>query len=175
MIAALPRARIIGAGVYVRSRTVIMASFERYCPRLATINEKSALAVPEDGVRDVGLLETVCLLLGQRELPGGQGVGDVTEPVETTPDVDAIFVASDLMATAVLQVLTAGGRRVPNDVAVVGFDDSPPARMTTPALSTVHQPVEKLAALAVRTLTDRGAPPDQRLPTRLVVRASSAS
>ena len=95
--------------------------------------------------------------------------------LETTPDVDAIFVASDLMATAVLQVLTAGGRRVPDDVAVVGFDDSPPAWMTMPALSTVHQPVEKLAALAVRTLTDRGAPLDQRLPTRLVVRASSAA
>ena len=93
--------------------------------------------------------------------------------LEATPDVDAIFVASDLMATAVLQVLITSGRRVPDDVAVVGFDDSPPAWMTTPALSTVHQPVEKLAALAVRTLTDRGAPLDQRLPTHLVVRASS--
>ena len=79
------------------------------------------------------------------------------------------------MATAVLQVLIASGRRVPDDVAVVGFDDSPPAWMTTPALSTVHQPVEKLAALAVRTLTDRSAPTDQRLPTHLVVRASSAA
>ncbi len=95
--------------------------------------------------------------------------------LEATPDLDAIFVASDLMATAVLQVLIASGRRVPDDVAVVGFDDSPPARMTTPSLSTVHQPVEKLAALAVRTLTDRDAPMDQRLPTHLVVRASSAA
>lgn len=95
--------------------------------------------------------------------------------LETTPDLDGIFVASDLMATAVLQVLIASGRRVPDDVAVVGFDDSPPAWMTMPALSTVHQPVEKLAALAVRTLTDRGAPLDQRLPTHLMVRASSAA
>ena len=48
--------------------------------------------------------------------------------------------------------------------------------MTMPALSTVHQPVEKLAALAVRTLTDPiDAPLDQRLPTHLVVRASSAA
>ena len=78
------------------------------------------------------------------------------------------------MATAVLQVLIASGRGVPDDVAVVGFDElPPPAWMTTPALSTVHQPVEKLAALAVRTLTDRAAPMDQRLPTHLVVRASS--
>jgi len=93
------------------------------------------------------------------------------------PGLDAIFVASDLMATAVLQVLSASGRRVPDDVAVVGFDDSPPAWMTTPAISTVHQPVEKLAALAVGTLTDRAAtrPWDQRLPTHLVVRASSVA
>ena len=94
--------------------------------------------------------------------------------LEAAPALDAIFVASDLMATAVLQVLVVTGRRVPDDVAVVGFDDSPPAWMTTPALSTVHQPVEKLAALAVRTLTDQASDPrDQRLPTHLVVRGST--
>jgi DNA-binding LacI/PurR family transcriptional regulator len=93
------------------------------------------------------------------------------------PDLDAIFVASDLMATAALQVLAASGRRVPDDVAIVGFDDSPPAWMTTPALTTVHQPAERLAALAVRTLLAPASErvPDQRLPTRLVVRASSAA
>jgi DNA-binding LacI/PurR family transcriptional regulator len=95
--------------------------------------------------------------------------------LQTNPDLDAIFVASDLMATAVLQVLMASGRRIPDDVAVVGFDDSPPALMTTPALSTVHHPVEALASLAVRTLTGpSGArPQDQRMATHLVVRASS--
>jgi DNA-binding LacI/PurR family transcriptional regulator len=95
----------------------------------------------------------------------------------THPDLDAIFVGSDLMATAVLQVLLASGRRVPDDVAVVGFDDSPPAVMTTPALTTVYQPVEELARLAVRTLVDPAGERrrDQRMPTRLVVRASSAA
>lgn len=93
------------------------------------------------------------------------------------PDIEAVFVASDLMATAVLQVLIASGRHVPGDVALVGFDDSPPALMTTPALSTIRHPVEKLAALAVRTLLDPvgSRPPDQRMPTRLIVRASSAA
>jgi DNA-binding LacI/PurR family transcriptional regulator len=95
----------------------------------------------------------------------------------THPDLDAIFAGSDLMATAVLQVVRASGRRIPDDIAVVGFDDSPPAVMTTPALTTVYQPVEDLAKLAVRTLTNPTAerPLDQRLPTRLVVRASSAA
>lgn len=93
------------------------------------------------------------------------------------PDVDAIFAGSDLMATAVLQVVRASGRRVPDDVAVVGFDDSPPAVMTSPALTTVYHPVEDLAKLAVRTLLAPSAerPLDQRLPTQLVVRASSAA
>jgi DNA-binding LacI/PurR family transcriptional regulator len=93
------------------------------------------------------------------------------------PDLDAIFAASDLMATAVLQVLSESGRRVPDDIALIGFDDSAPALMTTPLLSTVRQPVEELAALAVRTLLDPGAdrPADRRLPTRLVIRASSAA
>jgi DNA-binding LacI/PurR family transcriptional regulator len=119
---------------------------------------------------------------GLREIREG---ADFTRPgaaraarrlIATTPDVDAVFVASDLMATAVLQVLAASGRRVPDDIAVVGFDDSSPAWMSTPALTTVHQPVEDLAALAVRTLTDRRSRPlDQRLPTHLVIRASTAA
>jgi DNA-binding LacI/PurR family transcriptional regulator len=93
----------------------------------------------------------------------------------THPDLDAIFAGSDLMATAVLQVVLASGRRIPDDVAVVGFDDSPPAVMTTPALTTVYQPVEDLAKLAVRTLMNPTSERllDQRLPTHLVVRASS--
>jgi DNA-binding LacI/PurR family transcriptional regulator len=124
--------------------------------------------------------------LGETILPETMVRADFTRPgaeratrrlLATCPDIDAIFVASDLMATAVLQVLLASGRRVPDDVAVVGFDDSPPALMTIPALSTVRQPVEQLAALAVRTLLDPAGshPPDQRLPTRLIVRASSAA
>lgn len=119
-------------------------------------------------------------------LPGVVAAADFTWPgaeraarrlLWASPALDAIFAASDLMAAAALQVLLASGRRVPADVAVAGFDDSPPARMTTPLLSTVHQPVEKLAALAVRTLLDApgSRPLDQRLPTQLVVRASSAA
>jgi len=97
--------------------------------------------------------------------------------LRTRPDLDGIFVASDLMATAVLQVLAAAGRRVPGDVAVVGFDDSPPALMTLPTLSTVRVRVEEEAALAVRTLAGPpgGRPLDQRLPTQFVPRASSAA
>src|SRR5262249_11411405 len=60
------------------------------------------------------------------------------------PDLDAVFAASDLMAVGALRVLREYGRRVPQDVAVVGFEDSVLARQTEPALTTVHQPVEAL-------------------------------
>jgi DNA-binding LacI/PurR family transcriptional regulator len=62
------------------------------------------------------------------------------------PDLDGLFVASDLMATAALRVLSELGRRVPEHVAVVGFDDSVMATTTTPKLTTVRQPVETLGA-----------------------------
>ena len=95
--------------------------------------------------------------------------------IEQHPDVDALFVASDLMAIAALDVLRLGGRSVPADVAVVGFDDSPLSEIATPCLTTVAQPVEQLAGLAVRSLLDRNVsrPHGQRLPTRLVLRRSA--
>ena len=98
--------------------------------------------------------------------------------LEAAPDIDVIVVASDLMATAVLQVLIASGLRVPYDVAVVGFDDSPLGLDRDDARLVDGAPASREAGRpAVRTLTDRAdrVPQDQRLPTHLVVRASSAA
>jgi len=70
------------------------------------------------------------------------------------PDLDGLFVASDLMAHGALPVLRRAGRRVPEDVAVVGFDDSVSALHCDPPLTTVRQPVEDMAAEMVRLLLD---------------------
>src|SRR5690606_36346201 len=59
--------------------------------------------------------------------------------LDRVPDLDALFVASDLMATGALSVLRERGRRVPEDLAVVGFDDSPAASSSAIPLTTVHQ------------------------------------
>ncbi|MFC8128105.1 LacI family DNA-binding transcriptional regulator [Streptomyces sp. NPDC057302] len=71
------------------------------------------------------------------------------------PGLDGVFVASDLMAQGALQTLLRAGRRLPQDVAVVGFDDSEAAGACEPALTTVRQPVEEMAAEMARLLLGR--------------------
>ncbi|MER5733526.1 LacI family DNA-binding transcriptional regulator [Streptomyces sp. NPDC002138] len=70
------------------------------------------------------------------------------------PDLDGVFAANDLMAQGACLVLREHGRRIPDDVAVVGFDDSSAATACRPRLTTVRQPVEDMAAEMVRLLLD---------------------
>ncbi len=93
------------------------------------------------------------------------------------PELDAVFVASDLMAAGALQVLNAAERRVPDDVAIVGFDDSPIALMTVPPLSTVRQSIEEMGREMVRLLLESiderdRAPRQVILVTELILRGS---
>ena len=89
---------------------------------------------------------------------------------------DAVFAASDLIAIGAMHALAGHGLRIPEDVAVVGFDDIPAARIATPALTTINQNttlagellVERLVALVEGTAAD-----SERLPATLVVRGSS--
>ena len=81
------------------------------------------------------------------------------------------------MAAGALQALREAGRRVPEDVAVVGFEDAPIARSTVPPLTTVHQSPEEMGRAMVALLLDATRSPDEprpgrMLPTHLVVRGS---
>jgi DNA-binding LacI/PurR family transcriptional regulator len=91
--------------------------------------------------------------------------------------VDAVFAASDLMAAGALRALRAAGRRVPEDVAVVGFEDSAVARYAQPPLTTVRQPIEEMGRQATRLLLAQVAGEAGGmhliLDTELVVRASA--
>ncbi|MEE1927560.1 LacI family DNA-binding transcriptional regulator [Streptomyces sp. TRM 70351] len=94
------------------------------------------------------------------------------------PDVDGLFVANDLMAQGACQVLREQGRRVPQDVAVVGFDDSSAALACRPPLTTVRQPVEEMAATMARLLQEhiegtRTEPASVVFAPELVVRESA--
>jgi DNA-binding LacI/PurR family transcriptional regulator len=98
--------------------------------------------------------------------------------VDHRPGIDAVFAASDLMAAGALHALRRLGRRVPDDVAVIGFDDAPSAQQTDPRLSTIRQPVDAMAVRLVRELMAQIANPDRDpaqvvLDTELVLRNSA--
>ncbi|MFI8277498.1 LacI family DNA-binding transcriptional regulator [Streptomyces sp. NPDC085929] len=92
------------------------------------------------------------------------------------PDPDAVFAASDAMAIGALRTLRERGLRVPEDVAVIGFNDLASARHTSPPLTTVHQPVRALGQEMARMLVsaiEGQRPSPLILPTRLTVRESA--
>ena len=95
------------------------------------------------------------------------------------PDCTAIFVANDQMALGVLRALHEKGRRVPQDVSVVGFDDIPDAGSYLPPLTTVHQDFAEVGRRCVQGLLDQIRrhelePGTVLVPTTLIERASTA-
>lgn len=105
--------------------------------------------------------------------------------LDRRPGLDAVFAANDLAASGALRVLRERGLRVPDDVAVVGFDDMlPVAEQTDPPLTTIRQDIEEMGRLMARMLlsgpgrrggdrTGAGSSPGVVLPTTLVRRASA--
>ena len=90
---------------------------------------------------------------------------------------DAVVCANDQMAIGVLQALARGGVRVPDELAVTGFDDIYPGSLSDPSLTTVHQPMRLLGERACARLLERISAPDlppqvELLPTSLVLRRS---
>ncbi|MGQ4388630.1 LacI family DNA-binding transcriptional regulator [Streptomyces sp. SAS_270] len=102
----------------------------------------------------------------------------MAELLERHPEIDGVVAASDTTAAGALQALRAAGRRVPEDVAVIGFDDFPLAEQTKPRLTTVRQPLEEIGRAMVRLLLEEMDEPAVAwrhviLRTELVVRESS--
>jgi len=148
--------------------------------RIATI------AGPQDMIAGIDRLAAYRAALADSDRRSIVAVGDFTREsgavamrqlLADDPQLDAVFVASDLMAHGALRTLREAGRRVPDDVAVVGFDDIEMARFTDPPLTTVRQPIveigRQLARLMVRVIAGEQVESAVLLPTELVVRDSS--
>lgn len=154
----------------------------RGCRRPATIS--GPLAVPAGQERLAGFRDALARR-GHARVPvaeGGfthdSGLAAMARLLAEHPDVDGVFAANDLMARGACQVLREHGRRVPEDVAVVGFDDSTAAVDGHPRLTTVRQPVEDMAAEMARLLDEhihgtRTEPASVVFAPELVVRESA--
>jgi DNA-binding LacI/PurR family transcriptional regulator len=128
----------------------------RGCRRVATI---AGPAWTPAGADRLAGFRAAMAANGQPEVPSVEGAFTLEtgeRAMETLlaehPEVDGVFAANDLMAQGALLVLREHGRRVPEDVAVIGFDDSSAALACRPPLTTVRQPVEDMAGEMVRLL-----------------------
>jgi LacI family transcriptional regulator len=112
---------------------------------------------------------------GDFDAPSGHAAMD---NLLAATDIDAVFVARDVVALGAISALRDAGRRIPDDVSVVGFDDIPLAVFFDPPLPTVRLPAFELGQAAGQAILDRiaeqAAPSRTLLPTELIVRASTA-
>jgi LacI family transcriptional regulator len=116
------------------------------------------------------------VLYGAYSIEGGRGMA--LAAMRGTPEPTALFAANNFIAIGVLHALEELGLRVPDDVAVVGFDDLPRAMVTFPFLTVAAQPAMEIGRQAVAMLLERiehpdGPVQDVVLPTELVIRRSS--
>jgi DNA-binding LacI/PurR family transcriptional regulator len=145
--------------------------------RLATIS--GPLDVPASQERLTGFREVAGDTVNvEGNFTVASGEEAMAALLDQAPDLDAVFAANDLLAAGALRVLKAAGRKVPDDVALVGFDDSSIARHTEPQLTSVRQPIEDLgrnmAKLLLMRLENSDVVPEPVvLPTELIVRQSA--
>ncbi|MGW0844562.1 LacI family DNA-binding transcriptional regulator [Streptomyces sp. NPDC002787] len=175
---------------YGGGRSAVEHLIERGRTRVATITGRLDVYGAQrriDGYREA--LEDAGREVDERLIVPGDfteegGRRAMTELLSRCPDLDAVFAESDVMAAGARQVLREAGRRIPDDVALVGYDDSAIARHMDPPMTSVRQPIEEMGRAMIDLLLDEIA--DRRpavsrglerrqvvLPTELVARASS--
>jgi DNA-binding LacI/PurR family transcriptional regulator len=128
-----------------------------------------------DALQAAGLEAAADLLVDVVDSTEQDGYRGVQELLSRGLAFDAVFAASDLIAIGAMHALAAAGYRIPDDVAVVGFDDIPTARFVNPPLTTVIQDTRlagEMLVEAVLSMIAGDAVANQRLPTRLVIRRS---
>ena len=164
-------------------REATQVLIDRGCRRIGTVAGPGDMTAAEDrlagwrsAMAAAGLPDDA-VVHGDFTEDGGQRAAEAL--MAAHPDLDGLVVASDLMASGALKVLVASGRRVPDDVAVVGYDDLGVAERTTPALTTVRQPVEEMTERATRLLLEQidgrsaGRPMRVIIPPTLIRRDSA--
>lgn len=155
-----------------RSRFATIAGPQDMPPGVDRLRGFSAVLVEAGLVTDA---DAVAVEFG--DFSPASGAIAMRRLLERDPSIDAVFAANDQMAIGAYSAIAEAGRSVPDDIAVVGFDDDRYAATAMPPLTTVHQPsVEmgaEMARVLVRLIEGKEAQSTTLLPTSLVVRQSS--
>ena len=133
----------------------------------------------EQAIEEAGLKVPRRFVVEVPEFSRAEGERGMRTLLSATEPPDAVFCFSDLLALGALRAAADAGARVPDDVAVMGFDDIDDARFAVPALSTVAVDKAEIARLAVTRLLarldgDSGRPAHHNAPYRLMPRESTA-
>ncbi len=159
---------------------------EKGCRKVLYLGGEGNIFIPTDE-RELGFLEVcrregICCVEHAKGKPGARCKEWEYRPyieklLEEHPDLDGIFASSDVIAAQVIQVCAEKGIRVPEQLKVIGFDDSSIASLINPAITTIRQPVREMAALAVeavyKAINKEMVPNRSILPVTLVERGST--
>ena len=138
-----------------------IAGYDRYQGYLAALHERNHRVDPD--------------LVAEGDFSESGGYIAMLRLLQYTPD--AVFAASDMMAIGAMRALREANLRIPEDVAVIGFDDIPASARTEPPLTTIHQSASSMGMMAVETLIDIIDHPGSEtrhiiIATEFVIRAS---
>ena len=97
-------------------------------------------------------LQPISTLMEDGDWSAASGERAFHQLIERHPNIDAVFAANDQMAMGVLQAAHRLGRRVPDDLAIVGYDNLPEAGYLWPSLTTIHQDLPEMGRMAVHNL-----------------------
>lgn len=165
------------------ARVATALLLNRGCRQIATISGPRDMTVGRDriaGFRDA--LRAVGERPDQKAIVEGDfsidsGFQAMRRLLLNLPDVDGVFAANDLMGIGAIQAIQSLGKQVPDDIAVVGFDDVAVAELSTPTLTTIRQPItamgEQMARLLLDLVDGKDVPKAVILPTNLIRRASA--
>jgi DNA-binding LacI/PurR family transcriptional regulator len=116
------------------------------------------------------------VLIAYGDFSNTSGAAAMNNLLEQAPDLDAVFVNSDLMAIAAMDVIREQGRRVPEDIAVVGYDDLSIAEYSNPPLTTIRQNIPMAGKILAQNLIQylqSGIVTNVSVPVELIVRKSA--
>lgn len=157
---------------------------ERGCKNLIHISGINGINMPADE-RGVGFTEyckenkVKCreFKTDESHYKIGKYQNFIEDVLKKNKDIDGIFASSDLIAAQILQVCLKLNIRVPEQLKIVGFDDVFVSSITTPTITTIHQPIKEMAELAISLLIDatenKLVPSITTLPVRLVKRETT--
>jgi DNA-binding LacI/PurR family transcriptional regulator len=124
----------------------------------------------EQALREFGLTPDPGLVI-EGDWTFGSGFRGAITLLERCPTLSAVFCQNDRMAIAALQAFQQNGRRVPDDISLIGFDDIPDAAYTNPALTTMRQSTDEIGRVAVELMFDKIQKPNAPL-QRIQVKAT---